>query len=265
MSTVELKPQTQTQPQALLPRGAPLPAHERGLSQSTLKLIAAVLMIIDHVGLMLFPTVRILRIIGRLSFPLFAYFVYEGSRYTHSKARYLLRMLTLGVVCVIGYYIYSGAVYGNVLITFSFSIVTLYAVQRLKGSVRERCGAATAVNAVLLAVCVVVAYVVCIAVEVDYGFCGIMLPVLAEVFTPLSCKEGVPLPRGLPTSFIGFAAGLVCLCLQMGGIQWWSLCSVVLLVMYSGRRGKSGRGAQWFFYLFYPAHLAVIGSVSALL
>ena len=55
-----------------------------GLTGNQLKLIALITMTIDHVGMMLLPQLRILRAIGRIAFPIFAYMIAEGCRYTHS-------------------------------------------------------------------------------------------------------------------------------------------------------------------------------------
>ena len=52
------------------------------LSQNQLKAVAAIAMLLDHVGAELFPEVILLRIIGRLAFPIFSYFIYEGFYYT---------------------------------------------------------------------------------------------------------------------------------------------------------------------------------------
>ena len=41
------------------------------LSGNMLKIIAAISMLIDHIGYMFFPDVIIFRIIGRLAFPIF--------------------------------------------------------------------------------------------------------------------------------------------------------------------------------------------------
>ena len=56
-----------------------------GLSGNALKIIAAISMVIDHVGLMFFPTLKILRIIGRLAYPIFAFMIAEGCYYTKNK------------------------------------------------------------------------------------------------------------------------------------------------------------------------------------
>lgn len=63
-----------------------------------LKVIAMILMTIDHIGLFMYakdpsnPTWTVFRIIGRLAFPLYAFFLAEGMRYTHSKEKYILRI-----------------------------------------------------------------------------------------------------------------------------------------------------------------------------
>ena len=63
------------------------------LSAFHLKTVACILMVIDHIGLVIFPYVQILRIIGRLSFPIFAYFITEGCKYTKNKFKYFLTVL----------------------------------------------------------------------------------------------------------------------------------------------------------------------------
>ena len=60
------------------------------LSGSTIKIIACILMAIDHIGYHLYPEITILRIIGRLSMPLFAFFIAEGCYYTKNKLKHFL-------------------------------------------------------------------------------------------------------------------------------------------------------------------------------
>ena len=65
------------------------------LSASSLKIMACVFMFIDHVGLEIFTQINILRVIGRLAYPIFAFFIAEGCKYTiqplpHISASYSL-------------------------------------------------------------------------------------------------------------------------------------------------------------------------------
>ena len=57
-----------------------------------LKLLAVVLMVVDHIGFFLYPQYTILRIIGRLSFPLFGFLIANGYKYTRDKKKYFLRL-----------------------------------------------------------------------------------------------------------------------------------------------------------------------------
>ncbi|MCC8136060.1 MAG: conjugal transfer protein TraX [Ruminococcus sp.] len=226
----------------------------RGLSQNQLKIIAAVLMLVDHIGAELLPQYKILRIIGRLSFPLFAYFVYEGCKYTHSKPIYLLRICLLGFLCMAVYLVYSGELFGNILITFSISICVIYSIQFFKEKLNRGEGEILGLTAAVL--CVGAAYIICSALKIDYGFYGVMLPAFAEIFDGFSNRN-----KHMP--LIGFGIGLLLMSVHLGGNQYFCLLALLLLAAYNGNRGK--RKMKYFFYWFYPAQLAAIGAVSMLI
>lgn len=59
------------------------------LSGNALRIIAALSMLIDHIGVILFPNVTILRIIGRIAFPIDAFMIAEGCANTKNKLWYL--------------------------------------------------------------------------------------------------------------------------------------------------------------------------------
>ena len=90
------------------------------LSGSTLKILACLFMVIDHVGLTFFPEHDIFRILGRLAFPLFAFFIAEGSRYSKHKLRRFLLIFAIGLAFFAFYYVYDGSLYGNIFLTFPF-------------------------------------------------------------------------------------------------------------------------------------------------
>lgn len=64
----------------------------------SLKIIAITTMTLDHVGYFLFPKIRILRIIGRISFPLFAYLCAEAMQYSKNKIKYISILLCCGLL-----------------------------------------------------------------------------------------------------------------------------------------------------------------------
>ena len=63
-----------------------------------IQFIAALTMLIDHIGMVFFPSVIGFRAIGRLSFPLFAFGIAEGVRYTHCFWWYFGRILLTAVL-----------------------------------------------------------------------------------------------------------------------------------------------------------------------
>ena len=56
----------------------------RVLNGNTLKILAAIFMVFDHVGVIFSPNVVWLRLVGRLSLPLFAFMISEGGK-VHEK------------------------------------------------------------------------------------------------------------------------------------------------------------------------------------
>ncbi|MBQ3303786.1 MAG: hypothetical protein IJH03_04505, partial [Clostridia bacterium] len=77
-----------------------LAPKEVGLNRDTnlLKLVAMISMLIDHTGKMFFSQYRIMRIIGRLAFPLYAYCIAVGGVYSKNKLKYLSRILLMGLI-----------------------------------------------------------------------------------------------------------------------------------------------------------------------
>lgn len=231
-----------------------------GLSQNQIKLLAAAAMVLDHVGVELLPQFTILRIIGRLAFPVFSYCICEGSRRTHHPWQYLLRLFGMGLLCVAAYYVYDKTVYGNVLITFSLSLCVLYAFQYLQTCWAQTKIALRLAGIGVVLVCVAGIWMICGWITIDYGFWGVMLPLFAELPACIWEKySGTDRKQNFIRLF-GFSVGLLVLSLQIGGIQIYSLLTIPFLVVYNGTRGE--KNLKQFFYWFYPVHLLLIGLVS---
>lgn len=223
------------------------------LSASTLKLLACLFMFIDHVGVRLFPGVLILRIIGRLAYPLFAFFIAEGCRYTRNRLKHFLSVFILGVICESVYIIYTGGWYGNILLTFSVSILLTYMLQWCR---KKKSGMAYAAFAMLLgAVAVTTRYV-----NFDYGFTGIIAPLFAAwPGDRWDEAEGLkPSSPGKGKKLLYFAYGIMLTTCEsaIGWIQLFALLTIPLLWLYNGKAGS--RKLKYFFYIFYPVHLLLI-------
>ena len=234
------------------------------LSGNVLKIIAAVAMTVDHVGLVLFPTVPVLRQIGRLALPIFAFMIAEGCAHTRNALRYFLSVLTLGLVCQTAYTVAMGSWYLCMPLSFSLAIALVLALRKWKSALFDRALWPKLIWGGAFLGGVAAVWVLTQFVRLDYGFWGCMLPVAASLFrktenTPRSLEK---LDRNI-VHILAMGVCMVMLALCLGPWQWWSMLALPFLKLYSGRRGK--HKMKYFFYIFYPAHLLVIQGIFLLL
>lgn len=221
-----------------------------GLTGNQLKIIALVAMTIDHIGVQLLPQVTLLRIIGRLAFPIFAYMIAEGCQYTHHRKKYFLSMSGLALICQLVYFFAMGSLYMCVLVTFSLSILLVYAID----FGRTRGGIAWAVPAAVFAgICALTLLDLFPGTDfaIDYGIWGVLLPVFVYLGTSRKDKAAL------------LSAALILLNRSIGGIQWFSLLALIPLCFYNGLRGRTSM--KHLFYIYYPVHLVLIYGLSLIL
>lgn len=219
----------------------PTVKQKPGLTGNQLKILAMIAMTCDHVGLQLLPQFPILRILGRLALPIYAYMIAEGCRHTRDRKKYLLRLAALALVCQIVYFFAMGSLYQCILVTFSLSVCLICLWDFKPG---------WQFYAAILG-----CYFLCNVLpdllpgtdfRIDYDIWGVMLPVLIYF-----------------GSIKGLTVGLLLLALDFGGTQWLALFAVPLLMLYNGQRGKANIGKLFYFY--YPAHLVIIYLLSIIL
>ena len=238
-----------------------------GLTSNVLKILGAIFMLLDHVGYVLLPYNSFLRAIGRLAFPIFAYMIAEGCRYTKNKLKYFLTVFILGALCQIVYYLYDGDLYLGILITFSLSILLIYSLQFAKQKLFDKNSPCLVkiLSILLFAFTIFAVYFLNEKFEIDYGFWGALAPLIASLFTkPPSVNS--PVWKKLDnkfTSLILFTIALLILANAVGQNQIYSLFAIPLLALYSGKRGKAN--LKYFFYIFYPLHLVVIQAISMII
>ena len=220
---------------------------ENGFNANQLKILAMISMTLDHIGLLLLPTWMILRVLGRLAMPIYAYMIAEGCRHTRDRKRYFLRIAGMAALCQAVYFFAMGSVYMCILVTFSLSILLIGAIENYQKK-RDRASQVLAFASLLLV------FFLCVALPellpgtdfgVDYGIAGVLLPVLVYFGSE-------------KTKYL--TAGLFLLGFGYGSVQWFALAAVPLLGMYNGQKGDRNLG-KWF-YLYYPLHLVVLHGIS---
>ncbi len=238
------------------------------LDGNHLKIIAAISMVIDHVGYLFFPRLSFLRILGRISFPIFAFFIAEGWHYTKSRGKYLFSVSLLGLVCQIPYSLATGDDLLCVPVGFACSLLLLFVLSAQKKILSSQKPLWIRISGlILLLLPYGFFFLLTELLNFDCGFIGMILPVLAAL--PLGEEERrMPISskiRGL--QLVLFSLGLLLLAFWPGGlsasIQLFGLFSLPFLILYSGKRGK--RPMKAFFYLFYPAHFLILTLLSLFL
>ena len=246
--------------------------HDTGL----LKLLACVFMLCDHAGKMLFPNammltpinigiaispISILRAIGRLAMPIFAYCIAVGCKYTRNIWKYALRILLMAILVhplyqeAMGHvrlnafdwgqnfwrigkiwkYYYSSNL--NILFTLFFGVVII-------GCIRCK-------QYIPLTIAVLMAF--CMTARLDYGVKGVILIVLFYAFLDKPLVSFVAVLTFLlywtaPTIFTKFKFKAIS--------EFYAILSLAFI--YLPVKKRSVKLPKWFFYGFYPAHLLAI-------
>lgn len=245
-----------------------MPKSIQALNGNTLKIIALLIMTADHIGMIIFPGVRVLRIIGRLAMPIFAFMIAEGCYYTHNKPRYFLRVFVVGAVFQLLLFIFRRSLYQFILITFSISILLIYMLQKMNdvyaqkrnaaGKMLWTCGTVFAVAAAAFICTGLPSLFPETDLAIDYGIFGVLLPVFVYIPNFFANRES-ELFR--PFQLLFEAAGILLLTAVFGRIEAWALLSLILLFLYNGKRGKLN--IKYFFYLYFPLHLGLLYFIEA--
>ena len=229
-----------------------LPEKLRFLSGSALKILAVILMLIDHIGAMMGPDTAplftvfgrsvtlytLMRFIGRMAFPIFAFLIVEGHRHTRSKVRYGVGLLIFAILSEVPYDLFRYGVWftlhkQNVFFTLLLGYLGICAYEGLEKRWFLRAGS------------ILVLLVGSYFLRADYGisgFCFIMLMYALQ-------------DRELLRDVVG---------IMILGSRWKAGLAFVPLAFYNGKRGFiKGPVLKYAFYLFYPLHLLVLYCIRA--
>lgn len=216
-------------------------------------------MVIDHVGVFFFPQFFFLRMIGRLAFPLFAWFIANGARYTSNVKVYFLRLLVLALItqplfwyaCHLAYI----PQYLNVVFTLCLGLIAIMLMQRTSN--RWLRLIATLACAAVAAVC-----------NTDYGAEGVLS--IAAFYIFKNNFRYVVLSQAVITGILPMitfqlrSKGVIDLSHYYfnSPIEYIGLFSLIAIYFYNN---KPGIRAKYLFYGFYFFQFVAIIAVSLLL
>lgn len=204
-----------------------------GLDSFTLKMIALITMIIDHIGAFLFPQYMILRIIGRISFPIFAFLVVEGFYHTRDVKKYMMRLAVFACISEIPFdLICTGKLlefgHQNVFFTLFFGVLLMYFYD-------SQYMTAAKVG------CVVLILLAGDIFRTDYGAWGILM-----IFCFYLFRDNL-VGKVTSVSAINLIA--------FGSVQSYAVIAFLPIALYNGKKGFS---MKYLFYAAYPVHLLIL-------
>ena len=240
------------------------------LNSNQLKLIAIIAMTVDHIAWAMFdgyPSALlplVMHIIGRLTCPIMCYFIAEGYHYTRNINKYTFRLFAFAFVSHFAYIFASNDFvdfksfipfyYGNFLNQTSvmWSLAWGLVMLRIADSKRIK-----SIYKVLLVILVCI-----ITLSSDWSCIAAL------------CIMAIGTNRGdfrKQMSWMIFYVALYSLVYffaidkAYGILQMGVVLSIPVIAMYNGKRGKNpkiNKFMKWFFYIFYPVHLFVIGLIN---
>lgn len=219
------------------------------MNSFALHVLAMLLMLCDHLQLTLLPELPILRCVGRLAFPLFAFMAVEGYLRTRNLKNYLLRLLMLGVISEIPFdLLVSGSVFypvhQNVIWTIVLGLCCIWAFENIAAD-RQR---------LLSAVVIIASLGAAIIANVDYSSAGVL-----TLFAFYAFRGSTVRCRLLQL----LSLGIINLML-LGGVeltfpyQALAVLSLPIIWLYDGSQGPHNGFIKAANYLFYPAHMLML-------
>ena len=243
---------------------------KKGLNSNALKMIAIIAMTIDHITWLVFPDYPhevlpvILHTIGRLTCPIMCYFIAEGYHYTKNIRKYTCRLFVFAVISHFAY-IFASAdfvdrksfipfYYGNILNQTSVIWPLAWGLVMLRIVNSEKIPKQWVKTVLILLICLV-------TFPSDWS-CIASLCILA-----FGTNRGKLRTQSMwLIIYVAIYATVYCFAIDRvyGLVQMGVVLAIPFIKLYNGERGKNPRVnkiMKWFFYIYYPLHLAILGTI----
>lgn len=200
------------------------------LSGSALKVIALVSMTMDHIAYYLMEhgslMYDLMRTMGRMAFPIFAFLLVEGYVHTRSTGKYALNLLAFALISEAPWWLLNHDNTHNVFFTLLLGLVAIDLITRIGNKPLLWC-------VIMASICANATWL-----HVDYEYSGILLICAFHFFLPDKVTKCL-----LATLFM----------YQYGVVGLWLGLAVILC--YNGERGFiKGQYAKYLCYAYYPLH-----------
>ncbi len=234
---------------------------KKGFDGSTLKYIAIITMLIDHIGAILVaPMVyeaslvemnrtilfyQILRSIGRIAFPIFCFFLVEGFYYTRNVKKYAKRLFLFALLSEIPFDLgFRGTLWSmegqNVFFTLFIGLCVMILLKKAEEKPMNQMQLI-----IVRLVIVAVGCIVALFLQTDYDMRGIISIAVLYLY------------RSKENRLMQLIAGAITFLWEP-----FALFAFVLLYFYNGERGRQ---PKYFFYGFYPIHILILYGIGLII
>lgn len=230
------------------------------INSNVLKILAMVLMLLDHLWATIIPGNQWMTAVGRLAFPIFAFMISEGYAHTSDFKKYAKRLFIFGLISEIPFNLISAGSFiypfhQNVMFTLLLGLLSIREIDRFKKDFRVKTGIFCLLKVALFLLIGTVGFV-------DYNAMGILVIIAFYVFRDVKFARLFQL-ASLVLLFIVFFKGRG-FDLTFAGhgfffpIQGFGVLSMIPICLYNGKKGKNSKILKHAFYWFYPVHMAAI-------
>ena len=216
------------------------------MSNSTLKMIALVTMLIDHIGACIFTDQDIYRVIGRIAFPIYVFLLVEGYHKTRDVKKYILRLLIFALVSEIPFDLGRKGVlfewgHQNVFLTLALGLILIWCTDTIDKSSKVQPELRPVFHVLILVAIMVASHLL----RTDYVSCGITVIYIFYRFRSDDIRQ----------ELIKYALAAATFFLYYGWAEMPCVMAFPLIHFYNGKRGMK---LKYAFYVFYPAHFLCI-------
>ena len=217
-------------------------------SGAQLKYIAFISMLIDHVNNALITPLldgsgfllclsNIFSVLGRIAFPIFVFFIVEGFYKTKNRKKYLLTLTVFGVISEVPFDMFTSKTFfnpywNNMMFTLALCLITIWIIDTLKGKIKSK-----ALWYTVSIIIVLFSGLSAMELSLDYDYHSVVAAYIFYIF--------------YDKPLLGAGLGYLSIIKEL-----YSCLGFFMTLTYNGKRGKQ---YKWFNYLFYPAHILILG------
>ena len=210
------------------------------MSSFVIKIIAVITMCIDHLYYVIPDSSLILKYIGRISFPLFAFQLTIGYQYTKDVRKYFLRLFLFALISQIPFMLLFNTTNYNIFFTLFLGLLAIYLWDIRKNNLS---GIFLLLLFALIAECL----------HFDYGAFGILTIFVFYVFKDKLFTRDTLF---IILTFFKFLPSFLISNFYYPNILLF-LFTILPLIFLHLFNGKKGKNMKYFLYLFYPIHIIV--------